>query len=183
MSDETKSPEHDGREDGTAVTREVRVAEVVFILFLLVVTMAAILESLTYSLTAARTPLVILTPLLLLILGISVREIRAMKRESASVTETVKRALAGQYPTLNKFFVFSLWLIFLISMVIVLGQYVAIALFTWLLMRPVGKESNSLSIKVALGLPLAIYGLFDLVLNLEMFPGILYQLWAGYDVF
>ncbi|MEX1216442.1 tripartite tricarboxylate transporter TctB family protein [Saccharospirillum sp.] len=183
MSNEYKNPGQKNLEDITVVTKEIRVAEVVFILFLLVVTIAAILESLTYSMTAARTPLVILTPLLLLIIGISVREIRAMKRESASLAETARNALAGQYRTLNQFIVFSLWLIFLIVMVIVLGQYLAIAIFTWLLMRPVGKESNSLSIKIALGLPLALYGLFDLVLNLEMFPGILYQLWAGYDVF
>lgn len=165
------------------VSKEIRVAEVVFVLFLLALTVAAILESLTYSMTAARTPLVILTPLLLLVIGITVREIRAMQTDRARLTQTVKDALRGQYPKFNKFLVFSLWLVFLILLVAVVGHYVAVALFIWLLMRPVGKESNSLSIKVALGTPLAIYGLFDLVLNLEMFPGILYQLWAGYDVF
>lgn len=165
------------------VSKEIRVAEVVFVLFLLGLTVAAILESLTYSITAARTPLVILTPLLLLVIGITVREIRAMRTDRARLTQTVKAAFRGQYPKFNKFLMFSLWLVFLILLVAVVGHYVAVALFIWLLMRPVGKESNSLSIKVALGTPLAIYGLFDLVLNLEMFPGILYQIWAGYDVF
>lgn len=169
--------------DGPPVSKEIRVAEVVFVLFLLLVTVTAIIESLTYSMTAARTPLVILTPLLLLIIGITVREIMAMRKDGAKLFETVKMAFQGQFPIFNKFLIFSLWLVFLIAMIVVLGHYVGVAIFIWLLMRPVGKEKNSLAIKVAVGTPLAIYGLFDLVLNLEMFPGILYQLWAGYDVF
>lgn len=183
MTDETNLTEQRAEEQGADVSKEIRVAEVVFILFLLGVTVAAILESFTYSMTAARTPLVILIPLLLLIIGITVREIRVMRRDSASLVDTVKTALRGKYPKFQKFLAFALWLILLMIMVAILGHYVAVALFTWILMRPVGKETNALAIKVALGVPLAIFGLFDLVLGLEMFPGLIYQVWAGYDVF
>lgn len=170
-------------EESKTTSKEMRVAEVVFSLFLLAVTVAAIFEAFTYSMTAARTPLVILVPLLLLVIGVTVREVRLMRHESASLTGTIKSAFNGEYKKFNQFIIFSLWLIFLIALIGVIGHYAGVAIFTWLLMRPVGKESNSLSIKVAIGVPIVIFVLFDVLLGLRMFPGVIYQVWAGYDIF
>lgn len=160
-----------------------RVAELFFILFLAVLGFAALFESFTYSITASRTPLVILIPLLLLIILLAIREVRAVLADSTDVFGIAKKAIRGDYPQFKKFMQFSLWLMMLIAMVIVFGHYIAVGVFTFILMRLVAKEALSLSIKITMAVPVAIFLVFDLALSLNMFPGILYQLWAGYHIF
>ena len=163
--------------------RSLRVAELGFVLFLLLLTLGALAESMTYSLTAARTPLVILLPMLVLVLFLAWREIVAARTDVHDLVADIKAAFAGEYPKFNQFVRFTGWLVALILMVAVLGHYVAVGLFTYLLMRPVGGESRSLSLKIAIAMPVAIFLIFDVALGLRMFSGIFYQLWAGYDLF
>lgn len=160
-----------------------RVAELCFIAFLAIVGFAALFEAFTYSITASRTPLVILVPLLLLIILLAFREGRAAIINSTDVLGIVRKAVRGGYPQFRKFVQFTLWLMVLIAMVIVLGHYIAVGVFTYILMRLVSKEAMSLSLKISLAVPFAIFLIFDLALGLNMFPGILYQLWAGYQIF
>ena len=153
--------------------------ELCFSLFIGIVVLAAFISALTYDFVSARTPIVILIPLLILS-GVQIG--RAWK--AASGEGGVKIDLVTVFSLKNKEFNgiagFFGWIIFLLLLIYITGHYVGIAIFMFFLMNLVAEEKLSLSIIVSVVVTFIIYMLFEHLFNIELYRGLIFRIWAGY---
>jgi len=152
-----------------------------FSLFVGVVVLGAFLSALTYDFVSARTPIVILIPLLILS-GLQI------KRTWNALTggTHLKADLVNVFSLKNKEFNgiagFFGWMIFLILLIFVTGHYVGIAVFMFFLMHLVAEEKLSLSIIISVVVMMIIYMLFEHLFNIELYRGLIFRIWAGYGI-
>jgi len=72
------------------------------------------------------------------------------------------------------------WIVFLLVLIYLTGHYVGIATFMYILLSYIAREKTGLSVSISLGVTLFIYVLFEHVLGMELFRGMIYRLSAGY---
>lgn len=173
-----QDPEHggDSAEKGTNAALEVS-----FILFIGVVIVAAFCTALTYDIVSARTPIVIMVPLLGLIGFQIYRSLNSTRHASAGTD--LMHAIKGANPVFNKLLGFLGWLLLLLLLIFVAGHYAGIALFMFILMYLVAEEDLVLSLSITAIVTLLIYCLFEYVFSIELYRGLIYRIWAGYSVF
>ena len=155
--------------------------EFCFSLFVGIVVLAAFISSLTYDFVSARTPIVILIPLLIL----SVVQIkRAWNAVSAELN--LKADLVNIFSLKNKEFNgiagFFGWMIFLLILIFVTGHYVGMAVFMFFLMYLVAEEKLLLSLIISVVVTIIIYMLFEHLFNIELYRGLIFRIWAGYGI-
>ena len=154
--------------------------ELCFTIIIGMLVAAAFLRSLTYDFVSARTPLVILVPLLILI-GIQLKRTWGL-----SDLSEIKNALSGVIKLKNKEFNgiagFFLWMIFLLILIFVTGHYVGIAVFMFFLMNLVAEEKFSLSLFISIAVTVVIYMLFEHLFNIELYRGLIFRIWMGYGI-
>jgi hypothetical protein len=154
--------------------------EVCFTIVIGILVAAAFLRSLTYDFVSARTPLVILVPLLILT-GIQLK--RSWGNSNLS---EIKNALSMVFKLKNREFNgiagFFLWMIFLLILIFVTGHYVGIAVFMFFLMNMVSEEKFSLSLIITIGVTVVIYLLFEHLFNIELYRGLIFRIWMGYGI-
>lgn len=141
---------------------------------------AAFLRALTYDIVSARPPLVILTPLLVLV-GVRLRRLW-LASHTSGIKSALRRLVAGenrQYAKAGELFA---WIFLLLAFIYLGGHYLGIAVFMFLLMRGVAGEPVVLSAWVAVVVTLGLYLLFELGFEIELYRGLIYRIWAGYDV-
>jgi len=156
-------------------------AEVVFLVVIGVVVVLAFLEALTYSLVSARTPYVIMVPLLILI-AIQARRLWRVRAEFG-IRERFSDALAGNTPQLNAVVKISAWLIVLVAMIAVFGHLAGVFVFSLILMRMLAGESWVLALAVAGMTTLFIFGVFEYVFNIELYRGLIVRYFLGFRDF
>ena len=155
--------------------------DLIFISLVGILMLSALGSALTYEFISARTPIVILIPLLVLI-GIQFRE--SLKHSSfAEVTRLITHAFKGGNAEFNGVAGFGGWMILLLVLIFVAGQYIGMALFMFMLLYLVAAETLVLSLSVSGLVTLCIYGLFDKVFSITLYNGLVYQVWNGYSVF
>lgn len=148
--------------------------ELLFILIVGVIVMAAAIVSLTYNPTSARAPLVVLAPLLLLI-GIQIN--RSRKQVGfADIARTLSESLKGHRPVVIKAIALIGWMIFLLGVIFLAGHYAGILLFMFVLLRFKAGESWRVSILVTLAVTAVIFGLFEQIFNIELYRGIIFRI-------
>jgi hypothetical protein len=134
-----------------------------------------------YDFVSARTPLVILTPLLILS-GLNIK--RAWSNASGEVD--IKSDLLNVFQFKNKEFNsvagFFGWMVFLLGLIFITGHYAGIAVFMFFLIYLVAEEKLSLSIIVSAVTTLVIYLLFEHLFNIELYRGLIFRIWAGYGI-
>lgn len=154
--------------------------ELCFTIFIGALVLAAFLRSLTYDFISARTPLVILVPLLILT-GIQIKRIW----KTADINE-IKSGLLSVTKLQNKEFNgiagFFMWMIFLLILIFVTGHYVGIFVFMFFLMNLVAEEKLSLSLLISSGVTVIIYLLFEHLFNIELYRGLIYRIWMGFGI-
>jgi hypothetical protein len=155
--------------------------DLIFISAVGVLMVAGLVSALTYEFVSARTPIVILIPLLILI-GIQFRE--SLKNSSfADVTRVVADAFKGKFPEFNGAAGFAGWMVLLLILIFVAGQYAGMALFIFMLLYLVGGETLVLSLSISSMVTLGIYVLFAKVFGIGLYSGLVYQVWNGYSIF
>ncbi len=155
--------------------------EIVFLALVGLVVVAAFFEALTYQLVSSRTPFVIIAPLIVLIVVHGVRLYR--HRDEAEVGQRLQTALRGGMAGLNKVLAICLWLVLLLVIIVALGHFVGLAVFTFMLMWRAGGVPLVMSLVVSAGTVVFIYLVFELAFDLELYRGLLFRWLAGYRDF
>jgi hypothetical protein len=62
----------------------------------------------------------------------------------------------------------------------VAGHYAGIAAFMYILLNYIAKEKTTVAVATAVGVTLFIYVLFEQVLSMELYRGMIYRISAGY---
>jgi hypothetical protein len=157
-----------------------RTLELCFISFVLVVVLSAFLiAAFSYDFVAARAPLCVMVPLLVLI-GVQ------MKRTAGAVhTGSLRVELLEAFHRKNKEFnavaAFIGCMMGLLALILIVGHYVGVAVFMYFLLRVIAKESLRLSAWVTTGVTATIYFLFEHGFNIELYRGLIVRLLSGYS--
>ena len=179
MSDPSKKVQR--HEDGSRVKSTSYALEICFLAFVFVVVLAAFIEAFNYKLVSSRTPFVIMTPLLILVVWHGVRLMnpdawREVKFHAGS-------AISGRYPLFNKLVGLSLAFVALGMIIYAFGHYIGIFAFMLFLMKVMGKEKLLLALIVSAVATGVIFVLFEKGFNIELYRGLLFRYMAGYRVF
>jgi len=180
MDVKENTPEPSANEKVHAIN-QTKILEVIFVALLILVLVAAIFEAWTYSFVAARPPLIILGVALLLVI-IQARRLRK-GIVGVLIGEELKKSLQKKDSVVRKVAAITGCMLALVAAMVVAGQHIAVGLFIFILMYYVSKESFKLSFNVALGTIAVIFLLFEWVLDIELYRGIVYLLLNGYKVF
>lgn len=174
MSDNNgQPPQEELREDEELLRRRLAL-ELVFIAFLGITVVGALIAALNYDLVSARTPLVIMVPLLVLI-AIQFNRTRKLA-ENHVVIEQVSRALRGGNGDFNRIIGFIGLMAALLFLIWFAGHYVGISVFMFVLLRTISREHPVLALVVAIGVTVLIYFLFEHGFNIELYRGFLPRL-------
>jgi len=154
--------------------------ELVFISLTGIAVLCGFIAALGYDFVSARTPLCIMVPLLILI-GVQFNRTRKAVHIN-SVLSDLSQAFKGKNENFNSIAAFIGWMVLLLLLILVAGHYAGIAVFMFVLLRMISKESWKLSILISGGVTIIIYFLFEHGFNIELYRGLLYKLLSGYDV-
>lgn len=152
--------------------------ELSFISFVGIVAISAFAQALTYNSISARAPIVILVPMILLAIFLFRNSWSAAR--GMNVSNTLAQVFSGRDSTFNGVAGFCGWIVFLLLLIYVAGHYAGIAAFMYILLSYIAREKTGLSVAIACGVTLFIYVLFEQVLEMELYRGLIYRLAAGY---
>ncbi len=152
--------------------------ELCFIVVVGLIVAAAFASALSYDLVSARTPLVILVPLLILIGGHFMRVKTASR--NIDVVSILLLVVRGENQNFNIVAGFAGWMVLLLALITVAGHYVGIAALMFILLRIVSKEKMSLSLAITASVTLMIFILFELGFDIELHRGAIFKIWASY---
>ena len=155
--------------------------EFCFSIFVSIIVLSAFIACLTYDFVSARTPIVILVPLLVLS-GIQLT--RAWKAAAGEIhlIADLSNVFSFKNKEFNGIAGFFGWMIFLLILIFVTGHYVGAAVFMFFLMHLVAEEKLSLSIIVSVVTTIIIFMLFEHLFNIELYRGLIFRIWAGYGI-
>ena len=154
--------------------------ELCFVSFIGIVVGAGFVVALNYDFISARAPLFIMVPLLFLVAA-QLLQTRAATQQDLLLAE-LSRAVRGQNRNVNVAIGFIGWMALLLVLIFVVGHYAGMATFMFVLLRLVSKESTRLSVCVTVGVTIVVYLLFEHVFNIELYRGLLFRLFAGFDI-
>jgi predicted cobalt transporter CbtA len=158
--------------------KEKKWGKFILALFFLVIFVVLTLISLTYSHKARRLPLIVAIP------GIALSAVQVLKeRKLLQATKKVESVETHDSETpateaphaKKKLLVMIGWMVLLVGMIWIIGFLLTIPIYTILYMRSM-KESWRLSILFAAAGFAILYFLFVVGLNMELYPGLLFQL-------
>ena len=155
--------------------------EIVFLGFVAVVVIVAFIQALGYAIVSARTPFVIMVPLFLLIL-LQAGRLWGL-RDRADFRGRLADVAGGRTTNFNKVLGFSGWMLALLGAVMVLGHYIGIFGFCMALMRGVAREKLKLALIVSVATTAAIFVIFEIGFNVELYRGLLLRYFMGYRDF
>ncbi len=151
--------------------------ELCFISVISLIVAVAFISALGYEIVSARTPIVIMVPLIILIGAQFVRAIKASRIvDVSSVLSTVAK---GNSKTFNRAAGLIGWMAFLLALIIVAGHYVGIAIVMFILLRLISKEELLFSLVLTTGVTIVIFVLFELGFDIELHRGAIFRIWAG----
>ena len=75
------------------------------------------------------------------------------------------------------------WLCLMCVIIVVGGHYAGTVIFMFLMIYFIAKEPFLLSLSVTLGATLLLYGIFEYGFNIELYRGMIFRYFAGYEVF
>ena len=150
--------------------------EFILALFFLAFFVTLLLISMTYSPKARRLPLLVGIPGASLTAAQVIKELnrRRGKTGEAKGVEPENAGAASQKGVDKRLLMMLGWLVLLIAMIWILGFLITIPVYTILFMKSL-KESWRLSIIFAVAGFAVLYCLFVVVLNMELYPGLVFQ--------
>ena len=165
-------------EEADEVTENNTTLELFFVVLIGLAFVAAFFAALNYDFVSARTPLVILVPLLILI-GAQINRTRKATNAKA-IKSSLSRVAAGKDRKFNLVAGMSGWIVMLMLLIFFAGHYVGVATFMYVLLNVISKESKLLSALVSTGVTAILYVLFEIGFNIEMYRGLIYNFLSGY---
>ena len=156
--------------------KENKRGEFILALFFLVFFVTLLLISMTYSPKARRLPLLVGIPGAALTAAQVIKEIgrRRGKAGEAKGVEPENAEAASQKGVDKKLLTMLGWMVLLVAMIWILGFLITIPVYTILFMKSL-KESWRLCIIFAVAGFAILYYLFAVALNMELYPGLLFQ--------
>jgi hypothetical protein len=152
--------------------RDKKALELLFILIVGAIIVAAFISSLSYPVSSARAPWIIIVPLIVLV-AIQINRTRQMAGLS-DIARILKDTALGHREIVNKVLSLIGWMILLLGAIYLAGHYAGIVVFMFVLLRFVGKESAKMSLFVTLAVAAIIYALFEQVFNIELYRGVFF---------
>lgn len=175
MVDKSTDPtQHDAAQKKVAL-------ELVFIAVIGLFVLGGFIAALDYDFVSARTPIVIMVPLLILI-ALQFNKTRRQAEHHVVIHELL-HALRGENPEFNAVTRFIGFMTLLLLLIYLAGHYVGISLFMFVLMYWISREHPLLALVVAIGVTVLLYFLFEHGFNIELSRGYLFRLLARYGVF
>ncbi len=165
-------------EEADEVTENNTTLELFFVVLIGLAFVAALIAALNYDFVSARTPLVILVPLLILI-GAQINRTRKATNAKA-IKSSLSRVAAGKDRKFNMTAGMSGWIVMLMLLIFFAGHYVGVATFMYILINVISKESKLLSALVSTGVTAILYVLFEIGFNIELYRGMIYNFLSGY---
>lgn len=162
-------------------SRNTAALDLCFILAVGALMIAAFISALTYDFVSARTPIVILIPLLIMI-AIQVKK-SYHAGGFADISHAFSEVMQGKNPEFNGVAAFFGWLVLLLSLIFLVGHYAGMAIFMFMLLHVVAEEKLGLSLTISIVVTLVIYLLFEQVFSIALDRGLVYQVWNGYSIF
>jgi len=158
-----------------------KAAELLFVLLIALGVIASLIAMLNYSFVAARPPLVIAVPLLVMILLHGL--VLYLKPPAINFFKELEILfLEGNEGTYRVIAIFALMIVFLVFLIL-FGQYPGMCAFIFILMRFVSQEATKLALLVSLGTTGFIYLIFTFVLGIDLYKGMIYMFYQGYQIF
>ncbi len=151
--------------------------ELYFIVVVGLIVATAFISALSYDLVSARTPIVIMLPLTVLI-GVQFNRARKASR-NADVRSVLSTVAKGENKTFNRTAGFIGWMVLLLALIVVAGHYVGIAILMFVLLRLISKEEILFSVALSAGVTVVIFLLFELGFDIELHRGAIFRIWAG----
>ncbi len=150
--------------------------EFILAFFFLVFFVTVLLISMTYSPKARRLPLLVGIPGVALTAAQVIKELsrRRGKTGEAKTAELEDAGTARQKGVDKRLLTMLGWLVLLVAMIWIVGFLITIPVYTILFMKSL-KESWRLSIIFAVAGFAVLYGLFVVALNMELYPGLVFQ--------
>src|SRR5680860_1470465 len=121
-------------------------------------------RALGYPIVSARAPLLAMVPLAILLVINLVKIIRASSVQR--VKDQTHKQVGEEGTQLKKLVSFVLWLVFLV-----------------LCLRLMAKEGWRLAVMLSVGMTLAVYVVFEMIMGIYLYRGVIYLIWRGYKVF
>ena len=178
---EAAKPAEPERATSTESAGARRSLEIAFLLFVGIMVLMAFVQAFSYQLVSARTPFVIMVPLLILI---GVQGLR-LRREGAvsDVTSGLTQALRGGNPVFTKLFILTLVFFGDIAAIFLFGHYVGLFVLTFTLMWVIARENFWVSLLISVLIPVLLYLLFEYLFHIDLYRGLLVRWYLGYKVF
>lgn len=167
--------------DGIREGSDIHTLESVFLTIVGLIVLAAFVEAFSYKLVSSRTPFVIIVPLLLLIVFQSYRITRAGALRE--IRFHVGAALRGRYEVFGKLSKLAVTIVGFFAVIYAFGHYIGVVAFVFVLMRGLARERLGLSLIVALGTALALFGIFELLFGVDLYRGLFFRWLMGYRDF
>jgi Ca2+/Na+ antiporter len=166
--------------------KESKRGEFILTLFFLAFFVILIGIGMTYSPNARRMPITVMIPAAVLCVVVLVKNANQKRRaqeqgEDKPVKNDIGEAAGAKLLSAEnkRMFVMFGWMFLLVGMIWIVGFLVTIPVYTILFMRSL-KETWRLSIIFGVVGFIVLYYLFAVGLSMELYPGLIYQIWAGY---
>lgn len=155
--------------------------EVLFLGFVAAVVLIAFVQALGYKIVSSRTPFVIMVPLFVLI-AIHARRLWRV-RGDFNPRARLADALGGRSAGFASVVDISAWMVGLVAMIAVLGHYIGLFVFCVILMRFRAGETWKITLLVAAGTVLFIFGVFEYLFNIDLYRGLIIRYFLGFRDF
>jgi len=155
--------------------------ELLFISIVGVLFIAALLGAVSYDFIPARTPVFILIPLLILTSVQINRSWRMVQNQNTSTEVTTSSTAMNSH--MSKAMGLVAWTLSLLGLIIIAGHYVGTATFMFVLLRNVSKKETIFALAVAASVTLALFILFEIGFDIELYRGLIYRTLSGYKDF
>jgi TctA family transporter len=146
-----------------------------FFCFLLILLLAVFfVAALGYKPVTRRAPVIVMIPLAVMLVGQAAVLVKKLKQILA---ENVESSLLPRIEEkkLRKAVVLLLWMMFLMLVIYVAGHVAGILIFLILILRFASHERWLLSISLGLAVTISLYVLFEIILMIPLYPGLIYK--------
>lgn len=164
-----------------SLVRKNPVSELVFLSIIGVAVLIALVSAMGYHPISARAPLVVMTPLIILMLLHGIRLKRAANK--TFFKDFYEGIVKRKNDNHIKILIFVGWMFILSGLIYITGHYVGSAVFMFILLFFYGKERLRTSLLLAIIATVLLYVLFEMVFGIELYRGLIYRFFMGYDVF
>ncbi len=167
--------------DKATQSRNLAALDLCFILAIGAVMTGAFISALTYDFVSARTPIVILIPLLIMV-AIQIKK-SYHAGGFADIAHAFGEMISGKNQEFNGGAGFFGWMVLLLVLIFLVGHYAGMIIFMFMLLHMVAEEKLGLSLIISVSVTATIYLLFEQIFSIALNRGLVYQVWNGYSIF